>query len=416
MRTIQPPAKTQPRAVGHGLPVLVVDDSPMQRRLLCARLERMGHACIPASDGAEALALQRETGARIIISDAMMPGMSGAELCEALRRGPGGADLHVILVSAGSDDDAVGASLSAGADDHLLKPISDARLRLRLHAAARALGRGEALWDEALRLTDAHDRLTARHREIDADLDLAACVQRALMPAPDLRVGTLMAASINTPAGRVGGDALCAFRFGRAGIGVVSADVSGHGVAAGLMAIRLAGFFDPADPRRNIALTPGTTEPVLTRDPAEVMADLNARLLVPADHDVYATLALAIVDGDTGHGRVSLAGHPHPLLQAPDGEVTALAEAGPPVGLLADMTYTSTPFTLAPGARMVLFSDGLEPAPAQERPQGPPDWLRALARIDSSALPGALIDRARNANAKAVAPDDLSVLVLARYA
>jgi sigma-B regulation protein RsbU (phosphoserine phosphatase) len=65
--------------------ILVVDDSEVQRRILAASLKRWGYEVIEAASGSEALAILNERPVEFVLSDWMMPGMDGPDLCRAFR-------------------------------------------------------------------------------------------------------------------------------------------------------------------------------------------------------------------------------------------------------------------------------------------------------------------------------------------
>ena len=126
-------------------PILVVDDDPGQRSLLCSFLTGQGFPVTTASSGQEALELLAAAQPGMLISDVRMPGMTGLELLGFVaERHP---DLPVLLVTAYADiRDAVGA-IRGGAVDYLEKPIDldqllEAGAFISAHAeAARLSGR-----------------------------------------------------------------------------------------------------------------------------------------------------------------------------------------------------------------------------------------------------------------------------------
>ena len=69
--------------------VLVVEDGRTTRMMLRAAVEGLGHECLTAADGTEAWELFRAQGADVIISDWLMPGIEGPELCRLVRAHPG---------------------------------------------------------------------------------------------------------------------------------------------------------------------------------------------------------------------------------------------------------------------------------------------------------------------------------------
>lgn len=114
------------------LELLVVDDSEVDRRLVRRQLERGGFHVQLASDGNEALQLAERSRPTGIVMDVRMPGMSGLQVLERIRRNDRLRDVPVVLISAEHDTEALERALSAGADDFLPKPLDFWQLRARL--------------------------------------------------------------------------------------------------------------------------------------------------------------------------------------------------------------------------------------------------------------------------------------------
>jgi len=103
--------------------VLVVDDDPVIIRLLEVNFEMEGFAVRIAADGQEGLDAARAERPDVIVSDVMMPKLSGIELVTALRGDPVTASIPVILLSAKAQASDIRAGLAAGADDYVTKPF-----------------------------------------------------------------------------------------------------------------------------------------------------------------------------------------------------------------------------------------------------------------------------------------------------
>lgn len=104
--------------------VLVVDDEPMTRNLLRMILSYAGHKIYEADDGFDALDKIEQHAPDLVILDVMMPNMDGIDVCKAVRGNEATAALPVIMLSAHSHPDSVQASMAAGANRYLTKPIS----------------------------------------------------------------------------------------------------------------------------------------------------------------------------------------------------------------------------------------------------------------------------------------------------
>ena len=124
--------------------ILVVDDVPLNIKLLADLLDAKGYTVITASSGPQALKLIESEAPDLVLLDVMMPGMSGYEVCEKIRSDPEHAMLPVVLVTALDPAAERARGLDAGADDFLSKPVGQAELLARV----RSLLRIKSLYEE----------------------------------------------------------------------------------------------------------------------------------------------------------------------------------------------------------------------------------------------------------------------------
>jgi diguanylate cyclase (GGDEF)-like protein len=120
--------------------VLVVDDSRLLRGILEDTLKAAGYPVTTAENGKEALALYRTSYFPIVITDWIMPEMSGLELCKAIRDDPSSyAYTYIIILTSQESKNDIIAGLEAGADEYLVKPVHKPELQARLKTARRIL-------------------------------------------------------------------------------------------------------------------------------------------------------------------------------------------------------------------------------------------------------------------------------------
>lgn len=112
-----PPAHVQTRAR-----ILLVEDDRAVRRYLEVILQRAGYTVIVASDGLEAMKAALSADLQAVVTDEMMPHLSGHELCRFLRRHPKLSRLPVILLS-GQEQSVLPACGEARPDTYLAKPV-----------------------------------------------------------------------------------------------------------------------------------------------------------------------------------------------------------------------------------------------------------------------------------------------------
>ena len=124
--------------------ILVVDDVAKNVKLLADVLAAKGFRISTAASGEEALASVANDAPDLILLDVMMPGISGYDVCRALRADPKHAMLPIVLVTALDPSKERINGLDAGADDFLSKPINQSELMARV----RSLLRIKQLYDE----------------------------------------------------------------------------------------------------------------------------------------------------------------------------------------------------------------------------------------------------------------------------
>lgn len=185
-------------------------------------------------------------------------------------------------------------------------------------------------------------RLFARQRTVSETL------QQSLLPERLPEIPGLTTAARYVPGGPdvdIGGDWYDVMQLAGGGIGLALGDVVGRGErAASLMgqlrnAVRAYAFEG--------------------RGPAEVVERINS-LLLDAGSEHMATLVYGVLDPETGEFRFVNAGHPPPLIVGATSAVRFLeGRSGPPVGALATSVYGENRATIAPGATLLLYTDGL---------------------------------------------------------
>ena len=122
-----------------GLRILAVDDSPISRKLLEHALCDGPYSLLFAKSGDEALRLFKEHRPAVVITDWMLPDLSGPELCERIRSDAQDSYTYIILVTSMDKTDNVVQGLAAGADDYLTKPFGAHELQARIEVGRRII-------------------------------------------------------------------------------------------------------------------------------------------------------------------------------------------------------------------------------------------------------------------------------------
>lgn len=132
----------------------MVDDDPVARRFAEDAVRVLGHECLSAEDGETAWAAYRRERPDVVLSDWVMPGVDGLELCRRIRAEETVLYSCFILVTSLGDKQHALQGMLAGADDYLTKPLDPAELQMRLIAASR--------------IQDLHRKLQDRHRSLES--------------------------------------------------------------------------------------------------------------------------------------------------------------------------------------------------------------------------------------------------------
>ena len=125
-----------------GSTVLVVDDDPVILKLLEVNFEMEGFTVLLAHDGEEGVSVARSERPDIVVSDIMMPRMSGLQLVEELKSDPDTSAIPIILLTAKAQMADIRAGTDAGADDYITKPFEPLELVDRVNRLIEPKARG----------------------------------------------------------------------------------------------------------------------------------------------------------------------------------------------------------------------------------------------------------------------------------
>jgi sigma-B regulation protein RsbU (phosphoserine phosphatase) len=340
--------------------ILLVDDDATMRSIPALFLRKWGYDVIEAGDGLQALEILEREPIGLVISDWVMPHVTGIELCRRIRARDTGRYTYLILCTSKGEKSDLLEGLEAGADDFLIKPIGKEEMRARVHAGERVLELERGLAQRNLELSGINEQLQTAYERIEGDLKSAAWMQSNLLPSPSRKTLNIASQWRFRPSSYVAGDIFNIFAVDEHRVGFYLLDVSGHGVPAAMLSVTLSMFLNPDSSHENPltrhnALT-GAREVV---PPAEVVSELNRRF--QSKDDRYFTIIYGLLDSRTGELALTQAGHPNPIVIHRDGsrELEVLGEGGAPVGLWPDMEYDTIYSRLCPGDRLVLYSDGV---------------------------------------------------------
>ncbi|MDF3604815.1 fused response regulator/phosphatase [Paracoccus sp. DMF-8] len=338
--------------------VLLVSDSRAQRRMIAIQLDRAGYHVKEAGSADEAMGFFLREQPDIVISDWIMPGRSGLDLCRDLRAINTGQYSYFMLLTSKYSKDDIAQGFGAGADEFLIKPVSGAELLARLGVAERILKMEQQLRKSNAELQRVIGRLSDAQAAMDRDLKEARALQQRLIREKSEQYGDFQLSSLMRPAGHIGGDMVGFFPINDRRVGIFAADVSGHGITSALLTARLAAqLSDTTD--QNIALRITDLGLFDALPPRELVKALNTQLLNELRIDAYFTMIYGELDCLSGRLRLVQAGHPHPFVQRADGRLEKIGNGGLPVGISDHAAFEQITIDLGPGDRIFIASDGI---------------------------------------------------------
>jgi sigma-B regulation protein RsbU (phosphoserine phosphatase) len=215
------------------------------------------------------------------------------------------------------------------------------------------------------------ERISALNAALREQVEAVARVQRALLPAAPPNIPDLSFATSYLPSGTgggAGGDYYDFFDLGPSRVGVLIADVSGHGPAAATVMAML-----------HAALH---ARPEVVVSPALALRFANTQLAASTLEGIHATALLAVIDAAEHTLTLARAGHPRPKLRRADGTIEDLGDAGvAPLGILSDnYNPAESTTTFNPGDTLLLYTDGITEAESPKGEQFGPDRLDTILR------------------------------------
>jgi phosphoserine phosphatase RsbU/P len=235
---------------------------------------------------------------------------------------------------------------------------------------------------------------------VQRELETARQIQATLLPRVLPQVAGLDLAARYIPMTAVAGDLYDVVSLGPSQIGILVADVAGHGVPAALVAsmVKVA-FSAQAD---------------LVHDPARVLSGMN-RILCRHVERTFVTAIYAVVDTDRRTITVASAGHPPMLVGRSDGTVDESHEHGLMLGFLPDAPYVNGRLELRPGDRVLMYTDGLTETQNAEGDfldqEGVGRWLVSAQGANAPLLADAALKELRHWRGGPTFDDDLTFVV-----
>jgi sigma-B regulation protein RsbU (phosphoserine phosphatase) len=315
--------------------ILLVDDAPANIQIANAILKDTYKIRI-ATNGAKALELANaEPFPDLILLDVMMPEMDGYEVCSRLKSNSETRDIPVIFLTGQTEIEDETRGFEVGAVDYIHKPFSPAvvRARVQTHLVLRGI----------------REQLAQQLQTIQKELETARQIQLSILPNDIPKIEGLDIAARYIPMTSVAGDFYDFIMVDEKSIGILVADVSGHGMPAALIASML-----------KIALAAQLPH---AADPAQVLSGLNQALCGKFQHH-FVTAAYVFVDMAKRVVTYAGAGHPPLLLWGTSSAgVRDVVENGLFLGKFPWATYSSLELPIKAGDWCLLYTDGIPETP-----------------------------------------------------
>ena len=308
--------------------ILVVDDEPgvlhVARRILARRYTVTG-----ASSGPEAIEILAREPHDLAIVDVRMPNMNGFELLKVIKNAHPDTEVIIMTGSISNPEEKLVEAIRERAFYFINKPFEKAVL--------------ETLVERCLERQRLERTNRAYTELLERDLEQARAFQRMLLPKSFPRIPGLRGDVCYVASERLSGDFYDFFEVGAMRLGVLIADVAGHGISAALYT--------------GMVKSEMHSVPEEWDSPAALFQRINDKLCTFV-RSRFVTALLLLLDLETRRARYVNAGHPGVLTR--DGRTWD--STGPPLGMLPGGRYEVAELPIAAGERLLLYSDGVSEA------------------------------------------------------
>jgi two-component system, HptB-dependent secretion and biofilm response regulator len=380
------------------LKVLVVDDMPVNLRVVQALIRQMGHQALVASNGIESIAMFEQEHPDIVLMDVMMPGMNGFEAAHQIKsKVPESEWVPIIFLTSLTDEQSLlRGVLEEGGDDYLYKPVTMATLKAKLNSFGRILRlqqqinqQNKELW----RLT----QLSEQENEIAAGL-MDKIIKSELIEKSNI------IKKWNIPTSNFSGDLIVAEKTPSGVWHILLADGTGHGLSAALSVLPMAQPFYSMT-RKGFRI-------------GQIALQINRTMheLLPGDR--FAGAILLALDHVQNTIEIWNGGMPDVYLVSPEGGdiLYTWKSKHLPLGILEDEFFSTDTeyFVYQRHSQIILCSDGLLEAENKEQIQfGQDKLMQVIQDEDPFEQRLEMISDALTTHLNGVSPaDDVSLLVI----
>ena len=311
--------------------ILVVDDELINLQVMINHLGLAGYEVKVLKSGKEVLnEINEGRLPDLVLLDVMMPVMTGYEVCRRIREKFSPHELPVIMLTAKKNPLDIVTGFNVGANDYIAKPFDRQELLSRVNS-----------------FVDLKKSVEKQRRfaEFQKELEAARDIQTSILPLSIPRMDGIDIAIKYRPMQAVGGDFYDFHLIDEKRLGVIIADVSGHGLPASLIGAMLKIAF--------------SLQRTVAGEPEKLMSGINEELCKYA-HMHFITANYLLIDLERHTIISSNAGHwPLPHYRKRNGELSFIYNRNRPIGFFPGTIFGRYETTIEPGDRIILYTDGI---------------------------------------------------------
>jgi len=381
--------------------ILIVDDEEMVLSSLRGLFTlSTSYQVLEASDPRKALDDLSRTRVDLVISDFLMPRMNGIEFLKEVRAIQPEA-IRVLLTGYADKENAIKAINDVGLYHYLEKPWDNEALLSIVRNGLKEKSLQKMLAEKVKEL----DALANQHQALSRELEMAARVQKNLLPRNFPKLDGYRFANLYQPSAAIGGDFFDLAPI-KGGVILLVSDVIGHGVQAALSTMLLKGVF-----RESVSLQ---------QEPLALLEEMNRKLHALLPTGMYAAAAAFAIRARSGEIPFANAGLPYPFLLRGTGRLDEIVLAGPPLGLFENgiIPFESRTIEARGGDVLLVGSDGIgsiddgEGALFEDRELR--SVLEGLAGQDGETVIRETMKKALAFGKEAPLPDDVNLVAVTR--
>lgn len=313
--------------------ILLVDDSKFARTVVKNTLLEIKMNVTECEDGQEAMNEIFANRYDLIIIDTVMPNMDGLTFIKEFKQNKRMPFTPVILMTGNEDVDSKIKGLNVGADDFLQKPVNQKELVARVFSL--------------LRLKRMHSLLYQKNQLIKQEMKAAKKVQEFIIPKNFDYIDSPSISGFYLPMEDIGGDFYDCYKFKNGNVGMLIADVTGHGIPAALIVTMAKMIFNIYAPQ--------------CKSTQELFEIVNREVFQLLLDEQYLTSFYLIYNPEKKLLRFTNAGHVLPLYyRKRTGKIISLdTDKGFFIGILEQSFYSEKAIKVEEGDRLLLYTDGL---------------------------------------------------------